>query len=125
MDNTYSGFLQTNSGFSPQRSSFEKLDRMQPSVKFSQKSFDKFDSLHSTAPNSIKNPRAQVLENFKEISRIITQNFLNHKSMEKRYDKSSLPPSEYARITKEEEAQKRMTTLMKKMHDTSTFSAPC
>lgn len=125
MDNTYSGFLQTNSVFAPQRRSFEKLDRMQPSVKFDLKSFEKFDSLHSTASNSIKNPRAHVLENFKEISRIITQNFLSQKSIAKIYDKSSLPPSEYARITKEEEAQKRMTCIMKKMHDTSTFSAPC
>jgi hypothetical protein len=45
--------------------------------------------------------------------------------LEKRYDKNSLPPSEYARIVKEEAAQKRMTGIMKKMYDTSTFSAPC
>lgn len=41
--------------------------------------------------SSLVNPRQQVLENFKEISRIMTQNFLTHKKLEKKYANSSLP----------------------------------
>lgn len=33
------------------------------------------------------NPRQKVLENFKEISRIMTQSFLMQKKIEKRYGK--------------------------------------
>ena len=40
------------------------------------------------------NPRQQVLENFKEISRIMTQSYLMQKKIEKRYGKASLPASE-------------------------------
>jgi len=36
-----------------------------------------------------------------------------------------MPDSEYAKIVKEEAAEKRMTGIMKKMYDISTFSAPC
>lgn len=35
-----------------------------------------------------------------------------------------MPPTEYERLCKEEAAQHRMTGILKKMHDTSTFSAP-
>ena len=37
--------------------------------------------------DSATNPRLAVLENFKEISRIMTQNFITHKKIEKRYQK--------------------------------------
>lgn len=38
--------------------------------------------------DSATNPRLAVLENFKEISRIMTQNFITHKKIEKRYQKT-------------------------------------
>jgi hypothetical protein len=38
--------------------------------------------------NTKTNPRQQVLENFKEISRIMTQSFLSHKQIENRFGKN-------------------------------------
>jgi len=40
-----------------------------------------------------QNPRLTVLENFKEISRIMTSNFMTHKKLEKRYQ-GTIPKSE-------------------------------
>jgi uncharacterized membrane protein YgaE (UPF0421/DUF939 family) len=57
----------------------------------------------------VKNARLAVLENFKEISRIMTQNFLTHKKLEKRYEKAAIPKSELQKMRQEEEAQNRMT----------------
>ena len=37
-----------------------------------------------------KNPRLMALDNFKEISRIMTKNFLEHKKLEKRFEKTSI-----------------------------------
>ena len=52
-----------------------------------------------------KNARHAVLDNFKEISRIMTQNFLTHKKLEKRYEKTAIPKSELAKMREEESAQ--------------------
>ena len=51
-----------------------------------------------------KNPRLAVLDNFKEISRIMTQNFLTHKKLEKRYEKTAIPKSELTKMREEEAA---------------------
>ena len=45
-----------------------------------------------------------MLDNFREISRIMTQNFLTHKKLEKRYEKTAIPKSELDRKRLEEEA---------------------
>lgn len=51
-----------------------------------------------------QNPRQKVLENFKEISRIMTQSFLMQKKIEKRYGKQSMPASEKERKKQEDNA---------------------
>jgi hypothetical protein len=71
---------------------------------------------------SVQNPRLAVLENFKEISRIMTQNFITHKRLEKRYEKSSIPKLEMNRKRIEEEAANRMTNILKMMHSPNNFS---
>ena len=71
-----------------------------------------------------KNARLAVLDNFKEISRIMTQNFLTHKKLEKRYEKTAIPRSELAKMREEEQAQNRMTSILKKMHSPNNFAAP-
>lgn len=65
-----------------------------------------------------------MLDNFKEISRIMTQNFLTHKKLEKRYEKTAIPKSEITKMREEEVAQQRMTNILKKMHSPSNFAAP-
>ena len=42
----------------------------------------------------VKNARLAVLDNFKEISRIMTQNYITHKKLEKRYEGAAIPKSE-------------------------------
>ena len=56
------------------------------------------------AEKQVKNARLAVLDNFKEISRIMTQNFLTHKKLEKRYEKTAIPRSELAKMREEEGA---------------------
>ena len=51
-----------------------------------------------------QNARLAVLDNFKEISRIMTQNFLTHKKLEKRYEKTAIPKSEMDRKRQEDDA---------------------
>lgn len=53
-----------------------------------------FDSLDTSTTSATPNPRAQVLQNFKEISRIITYNYLTQKKITKKAVKTSLPMSE-------------------------------
>lgn len=53
----------------------------------------------------------------------MTQNFLSHKKLEKRYEKTSIPKSEMVRKREEEEAQDRMTVILKTMHSPSNFAA--
>jgi hypothetical protein len=74
--------------------------------------------------DSAQNPRLAVLENFKEISRIMTQNFITHKRLEKRYEKSSIPKMEMNRKRIEEEAANRMTNILKMMQSPNNFSQP-
>ena len=54
----------------------------------------------------------------------MTQNFLQHKKLEKKYEKSSLPKNERERKQSEEQAQHRMTNILKKMHAPHNFNAP-
>ena len=72
----------------------------------------------------VQNARLAVLDNFREISRIMTQNFLTHKKLEKRYEKTAIPKSEMERKRLEDEAQQRMTSILKKMHSPANFAAP-
>jgi len=71
-----------------------------------------------------KNARLAVLDNFKEISRIMTQNFLTHKRLEKRYEKTAIPRSELLKMREEGKASERMTGILKQMHATNNFAAP-
>ena len=73
---------------------------------------------------SQQNPRSAVLENFKEISRIMTQNFITHKKIEKRYENTQIPKPEMQRKQVEEDAAQRMTSILKMMHSPTNFSQP-
>ena len=75
-------------------------------------------------PNkNVQNARLEVLDNFKQISRIMTQNFLTHKKLETRYKNAAIPRSERERKRLEESAQQRMTNILKKMHSPANFAA--
>ena len=48
---------------------------------------------------------------------------MTHKKLEKRYEKTAIPKSELNRKRLEEDAQQRMTSILKKMHSPANFSA--
>ena len=48
---------------------------------------------------------------------------MTHKKLEKRYEKTAIPKSELDRKRLEEDAQQRMTSILKKMHSPSNFAA--
>jgi len=54
----------------------------------------------------------------------MTQNYLTHKKLEKRYEKTAIPKSELAKMREEENAQNRMTSILKKMHSPNNYAAP-
>lgn len=54
----------------------------------------------------------------------MTQSFLTHKKLEKRYEKTAIPASELAKMREEEQAQCRMTSILKKMHSPNNFAPP-
>lgn len=71
------------------------------------------------------NPRQQVLENFREISRIMTQSYLAHKKIERRFGgKAGMPTSETDKLKMENSATQRMTNILKQMHSPKHFAAP-
>ena len=54
--------------------------------------------------NKDRNPRLQALDNFKEISRIMTKNYLTHKQLEKKFEKTVIPKAERDKLRTENEA---------------------
>jgi hypothetical protein len=73
-----------------------------------------------------QNPRLMALNNFKEISRIMTKNYLANKKLEARFGKASgtMPKNERDKKRVEDEAQQRMVDMLKKMHMSTTFMSP-
>ena len=51
----------------------------------------------------------------------MTHNFLTHKKLESKYGLSSIPKSDLDKKTQEERAQRRMTGILKKMHQPNEF----
>ena len=76
------------------------------SLAHAQSTLDQGTSFKHYVPkiNDQKNPRLQALDNFKEISRIMTKNFLAHKQLEKRFEKTVIPKAERDKLRTENEA---------------------
>ena len=49
------------------------------------------NSFNTFLPTDHEQPRLTVLQNFKEISRIMTNNYLKHKELEVKYHKQQIP----------------------------------
>lgn len=76
------------------------------------------------APHADLNPRQEILDNFKEISRIMTQSFLSHKKMQHRFGASGVAEETAAKVKLEAGQTNRMSNIMKKMHSPRNFQAP-
>ena len=73
MGSTYKSFLAAKPATSPKQSDAKRQNE---------------------SPSMPQNPRLTTLERFKEISRMMTHNFLAHKRLEARYEKTSIPKAE-------------------------------
>lgn len=54
----------------------------------------------------------------------MTKNFLAHKQLEKRFEKTVIPKAERDKLRTENEAQQRMIDMLKKMHHPAQFMSP-
>ena len=74
-------------------------------------------------PGKEENPRLTVLQNFREINRIMTTQFLKNKTLESKY-KSRIPRDVMEKKAVEDAAAQNMTNVMKKMHSPRQFMSP-
>ena len=52
------------------------------------------NKLTTFLPSEFENPRLNILQNFKEINRIMTGSYLKNKEIEERYRNSTMPEDE-------------------------------
>ena len=52
------------------------------------------NKLTTFLPTEFENPRLNILQNFKEINRIMTGSYLKNKEIEERYRNSTMPEDE-------------------------------
>lgn len=71
-------------------------------------------------PNTNEKPRLTVLQNFKEISRIMTNTFMKNKHLEQKYN-SRIPIEAQTKKEKEDEATETMVRQMKLMVSPRNF----
>jgi hypothetical protein len=81
--------------------------------------FGSYNNLSSFLPSEHERPRLSVLQNFKDINRMLRSNFLQNKSTRK-----GLPTDELALHEKEDEAVNNMTKQMKHLVNHSRFQSP-
>ena len=82
-----------------------------------------YNHLNQYMPGPHEKSRLTVLQNFKEINRIMTSNFLKNKQLESKY-KSRIPNDVLQKKEQEEQATSQMTLIMKKMHSPRNFVSP-
>jgi len=76
------------------------------------------NKLNSFLPTSHEQPRLAVLQNFKEINKMIRANFMIGRQ------RRGLPADEITRREQEDEAARRLTNVMKKMCQVGRFQSP-
>lgn len=79
-----------------------------------------YNNIKQNLPTDKEFPRLSVLQNFKEISRIMTSTFLKNKQLEKKYQ-SRLPHDMRAKQDQENAVTSQMTGIMKRMHSPRSF----
>eukprot|EP00347_Sterkiella_histriomuscorum_P014102 403362161 len=72
--------------------------------------------------NEVEQPRLNVLANFKEISRIMTNNFLKYKQIEQKYKKQQIPNEDLAQKQIDDQTTQKMTFIMKQMNSPRNFT---
>ena len=82
-----------------------------------------YNNLQQYMPHSKEFPRLSVLQNFKEINRIMTSNFRKNSQLQEKY-KQRLPADFAQKMEMEQLATANMINIMKKMHSPRSFTSP-
>mgnify|MGYP000070373531 CR=1 FL=1 len=81
-----------------------------------------YNNIKQFMPSTNEQPRLTVLQNFKEISRIMTSTFIKQKDLESKY-KKGLPKALKEVRDAETAATSHMCQIMKKMHSPRNFTS--
>ena len=92
-------------------------------VRGASPSITSYNHLNQFMPGDKEKSRLTVLQNFKEINRIMTSNFLKNKQLESKY-KKGIPRDILQKKEQDEQATSTMTTIMKQMHSPRNFVSP-
>jgi len=79
-----------------------------------------YNNINQFMPSKEEKPRMTVLQNFKEINRIVTNTFMKKKDLESKY-KKGVPADVLAKTEHEEQVVSNMASIMKKMHSPRNF----
>jgi len=71
-------------------------------------------------------PRLSILENYRQISRIMTSNYMKGRDLEQRYKnvKGAQHDEEYQRYAEEELNSRKMATILKSLNSPKRKTAP-
>lgn len=81
-----------------------------------------YNTIKQFMPGTNEQPRLTVLQNFKEISRIMTSTFIKQKDLESKF-KKGLPKAMQEIKDAEAAATSHMCHIMKKMHSPRNFTS--
>lgn len=83
----------------------------------SQEDYRRAESRSSSQADRETNPRQQILDNFKQINRVMTQNYLKRKERER----LNINP----KFNHNDMQAQKMVNIMQMMHSPRVYNAPC
>ena len=92
-------------------------------VRGASSEINSYNNLQQFMPSKDEESRLKVLKNFKDISRIMTTNFLKNNELKDKY-KSRVPDDVKQKQMNENVTVSTMTNIMKKMHSPRSFNSP-
>jgi hypothetical protein len=98
-------------------------DQIFDNVRGASVPINSYNCISQFMPGDKEAPRRTILQNFQEINRIVTSNFLKNKNLEQKY-KNRIPRDVLQKKELEDIATQNMTQLMKKMHSPRNFTSP-
>ncbi|CDW77147.1 UNKNOWN [Stylonychia lemnae] len=112
------------SSSSLQKNAFKRTSPSPEHIGKNQATLNGSNKFQTHLKSEIEQPRLNILHNFKEISRIMTNNFLKYKDLEKKYQKQSMPKEEMMQKRLDDDVTQKMTVIMKQMNSPRNFQSP-
>ena len=115
------GIIKENHGkLSNFKRSSPSPDRLFDDTRGACPEINSYNHINQFMPSKGEKPRLTVLQNFKEINRIMTSTFMKNKALEEKYGR--IPNDILAKKESEDVASQNMTQIMKKMVSPRTFN---